>query len=458
MGSGSRSMAPSPDGADLRDLPSVDRVAQVAATQCEMPDDLLVSAARAEIAAARDGIGRGSGAPSLEALAAAAAERAALLVRDAPRPVINATGVIIHTNLGRAPLSDRALAAVQAAAAGYAALEMDLDTGRRGGRGAAVAASLREITGAEAAIVLNNNAGATFLALEALAAGGEVLVSRGEAIEIGGGFRVPDILAASGAVLRDVGTTNRTRLEDYADALSDRTAAILHVHRSNFAQIGFTESPDLAALAQLAHEHAVPLISDLGSGTLLDPTRFGLANEPRVQDALNAGCDVVTFSGDKLLGGPQVGIAAGNADSVERIARRPLARALRCDALTLAALQATLAHYLLGEAETSIPVWQMIAAQPEGLRARARRLARGVAGASVAASEAAVGGGALPGQVLSSFAIRLAGDGQALAERLRRAEPPVIARVRDGDAWLDMRTVLPRDERPLRRALLDLSR
>ena len=451
-------MAPSDGGAAWRGLPSVDRIAQAAAPHGDVPAVLLVSAARAEVAAARDGVGRGSAVPSLEALAEATALRAALLVRDAPRRVINATGVIIHTNLGRAPLSDRALAAVQQAAAGYAALEMNLDTGRRGGRGAAVAASLREITGAPAAIALNNNAGATFLALEALAAGGEVLVSRGEAIEIGGGFRVPDILAASGAVLRDVGTTNRTRLEDYAEALSDRTAAILHVHRSNFAQIGFTESPGLAALAHLAHEHAIPLIGDLGSGTLLDPTPFGLVNEPRVQDALAAGCDVVTFSGDKLLGGPQAGIAAGNVEHVERIARRPLARALRCDALTLAALQATLAHYVLGEAETAIPVWQMISAQPGDLRARARRLARGVAEASVEDSESAVGGGSLPGQVLPSFAIRLAGGGQALAARLRRADPPVIARVRDDDVWLDVRTVLPRDERPLRRTLLDLTR
>lgn len=451
-------MAPSADGPSLRDLPSVDRIAQTAAVHGEMPPALLVSAARAEIATARDAVGRGGATPSLEALAEAAALRAALLVRDGPRRVINATGVIIHTNLGRAPLSDRALVAVQEAAAGYAALEMDLDTGRRGGRGAAVAASLREITGAPAALVLNNNAGATFLALEALAAGGEVLVSRGEAIEIGGGFRVPDILAASGAVLRDVGTTNRTQLEDYAEALSDRTTAILHVHRSNFAQIGFTESPDLAALAHLAHEHAVPLISDLGSGTLLDPSPYGLVNEPRVQDALAAGCDVVTFSGDKLLGGPQAGIAAGHAAHVERIARRPLARALRCDALTLAALQATLAHYLLGEAETAIPVWQMISAQPGDLRARARRLARGVDGAIVEDSESAVGGGSLPGQVLPSFAVRLAGGGQALATRLRRADPPVIARVHDDDVWLDVRTVLPRDERPLRRTLLDLPR
>lgn len=451
-------MAPSADGPSLRDLPSVDRIARTAAAHGEMSPALLVSAARAEIATARNAMGRGGAAPSLDALAEAAALRAALLVRDAPRRVINATGVIVHTNLGRAPLSDRALVAVREAAAGYAALEMDLDTGRRGGRGAAVAASLREITGAPAALALNNNAGATFLALETLAAGGEVLVSRGEAIEIGGGFRVPDILAASGAVLRDVGTTNRTRLEDYAEALSDRTTAILHVHRSNFAQIGFTESPDLAALAHLAHEHAVPLIGDLGSGTLLDPTPYGLVNEPRVQDALAAGCDIVTFSGDKLLGGPQAGIAAGNAAHVERIARRPLARALRCDALTLAALQATLAHYLLGEAETVIPVWQMIAAQPEDLRARARRLAHGVAGAGVEDSESAVGGGSLPGQVLPSFAVRLGGGGQALAARLRRADPPVIARVRDDDVWLDVRTVLPRDERQLRRTLLDLAR
>ena len=452
-------MAPSEGRTALRDLPSVDRVVRAAARLSEMPAALLASAARAEIDQARNGVGQGVPVPNAETLAQAAALRAELLLRDDPRPVINATGVIVHTNLGRAPLSDRALAAVQAAGASYVALELDLATGKRGARGAGAASSLREITGAPAALVLNNNAGATFLALEAIGAGGEVLVSRGEAIEIGGGFRVPDILAASGATLRDVGTTNRTRLEDYADAVSDRTSAILHVHRSNFAQVGFTESPGLGALAGLAHERGIPLVGDLGSGTLIDPRPFGLTDEPRVQDALGAGCDLVTFSGDKLLGGPQAGIVVGETELVERIARRPLARAFRSDALTLAALQATLAHYLLGEAREQVPVWQMISAQPDALRRRARRIARGVSGANVQATESTVGGGSLPGQVVPSFAVRLSGGAsgaEALAAELRRADPPVIGRVQDGDVWLDVRTVLPRDERPLRQALLGL--
>ena len=451
-------MAPSPEDAGLRHLPSVDRLARAAASHSDLPAALLASAARAEIDQARDGIVRGTPAPNLEAMAHTAALRAELLVRNDPRPVINTTGVIIHTNLGRAPLSEQALAAVQAAGAGYVGLELDLATGKRGTRGTGSAESLRKLTGAPAALVLNNNAGATFLALEAIAKGGEVLVSRGEAIEIGGTFRVPDILTASGGKLIDVGTTNRTRLDDYANAVSERTSAILHVHRSNFAQTGFTESPDLSDLARLAHDCRIPLISDLGSGTLLDTQPFGLAYELRVQDALAAGCNVVTFSGDKLLGGPQAGIVVGQLELVESIARRPLARALRSDTLTLAALQATLTHYLLDEAADQIPVWQMISAKPETLRAKARRIARGIPSATVEAALSVVGGGSMPSQTLPSFAVRLSGrtyGAQSVATKLRHADPPVIGRVQDEAVQLDVRTVLPRDEPVLRQVLLE---
>ena len=382
--------------------------------------------------------------------------RARLVLADAPRPVINATGVIIHTNLGRAPLSERALEAVLAAAGGYSDLEFDLGTGRRGSRSNHIADVVREVTGGEAALVLNNNAAAVFLALEAHARGREVLVARGESIEIGGGFRIPDILQASGARLRDVGTTNRTRVGDYARAVTDDTAAIMRVHPSNFAQVGFTESPDARELASLARDCGLLLINDLGSGALLDTTVYGLAPEPLIGEALEAGAGLVTFSGDKLLGGPQAGVIVGSDEVVAPIARRPLARAMRPDKMTIAALRATLGHYLRGEAADTVPVWQMIAAGNDELRERAERVSAGVAGVRLVDARAAVGGGSLPGQTLPSVAIEVLeppGGAEALAQRLRAASRPVIGRIQADRLRLDMRTVLPRDEGALRETL-----
>lgn len=446
--------------AGFRAIPSVEVVAQaIERLAPEVPSRVAVRAARDEIELVRGAVAGGEEAATRDAIAEAGALRARLVLADAPRPVINATGVIVHTNLGRAPLSERAMDAVRAAAGGYSDLEYDLATGRRGSRSNHISDVVRDVTGAEAALVLNNNAAAVFLALEAHARGREVLVARGESIEIGGGFRIPDILRASGVRLRDVGTTNRTRVEDYARAVTEETAAIMRVHPSNFAQVGFTESPDPAELASLARARGLLLINDLGSGALLDTTDYGLIREPLIGEALGAGSDLVTFSGDKLLGGPQAGVIVGSAKVVELIAQRPLARALRPDKMTIAGLRATLGHYLRGDAVEQVPVWQMIAAGVGELRERAERVMDGAAGLRLVESSAAVGGGSLPGQTLPSVAIEVKnphGGVDALAWRLRAAPQPVIGRIQAGGLRLDMRTVLPRDDDGLREALLAL--
>jgi len=445
---------------EFRAIPAVDVVAQaIARLAPDVPARMAVRAARDEIALVRRAVTRGQQAAIIEAIAEAGALRARLVLADAPRPVINATGVIIHTNLGRATLSVLALDAVRAASGGYSDLEFDLDTGGRGSRSKHISDVVREVTGAAAAVVLNNNAAAVFLALEAHARGREVLVARGESIEIGGGFRIPDILQASGARLRDVGTTNRTRVEDFARAVTDETAAILRVHPSNFAQVGFTESPDQAELASLSRQRGLLLINDLGSGALLDTTMYGLAREPLIGEALDAGADLVTFSCDKLLGGPQAGVIVGSAEVIEPLARRPLARALRPDKMTIAGLRATLGHYLRDEAAEQVPVWQMIATGVDELRERAEGVTAGVAGVRLADSSAAVGGGALPGQTLPSVAIEVMsppGGADTLARRLRSVTRPVIGRIHEERLRLDMRTVLPRDEAALRETLLAL--
>ena len=344
------------------------------------------------------------------------------------RRVLNATGVIVHTNLGRAPLAAEAIARVEEVARGYSNLEYDLTAGARGSRQDHVADILRRLTGAEAALVVNNNAAAVLLALAALAEGREVLVSRGELIEIGDGFRIPDVLARSGARLREVGTTNRTRAADYEKAIGDETALILRVHQSNFRVVGFTELPPLRRLAQVAQSHKLPLVDDLGSGVLVE-----LADEPSAKESLAAGADLVTFSGDKLLGGPQAGIVVGRADLVERLRRHPLQRALRADKLTLAALEGTLALYL--DAPERIPVLRML--RDDGVRARAERLAS-LTGGTVEETVARVGGGALPLAELPSFACALE---EELAAPLRATEPPVVGIVRDGKLLLDCRTL-----------------
>ncbi len=363
------------------------------------------------------------------------------------RRAINATGVVLHTNLGRAPLARSAVAAVTVVAAGYANLELDLRTGRRGERAAHVGPLLRRLTGAPAALVVNNNAAAVLLALTALCSRREVIVSRGEQVEIGGSFRMPDVMRMSGARMVEVGTTNRTRVADYEAAIGPRTAAILRVHTSNFRVTGFTESAPLPALAELARRSGVLLLDDIGSGSLT-----GWAGEPSVSDSL-AHADVVAFSGDKLLGGPQAGILLGSVEAVRRMARHPLARALRIDKLSLAALEATLREWLLGRAAVEVPLERMLGASPDELRRRAAWLGlklgdRGI-GSRLIAGESAVGGGSLPGTGLPTTLVALEGPASRLLQALREGEPPVIARVEADRCCLDPRTILPGEDEPL---------
>jgi L-seryl-tRNA(Ser) seleniumtransferase len=436
----------------LRKLPSVDRLLQQSAiveARAQFGHDLTVDIARSLLDETRAAIlDRGQPCPDPGDLAAALVNRLQLAAQPTLQPVINATGVIIHTNLGRAPLSEDALCAMQLAGDGYSNLEYDLAAGQRGSRYVHTVDLLRRLTGAEDALVVNNNAAAVLLCLMALARGREVVISRGQLVEIGGGFRIPDVLQTSGAVLVEVGTTNRTHLRDYQDAVGPQTAALLRVHSSNFRQIGFTAEVGLAELVTLGRQHGLPVIDDLGSGTLLDTTRFGLGYEPRVQDSVLAGATLVTFSGDKLLGGPQAGLIVGKRTAVAELRHTPLTRALRVDKTTLAGLAATLNLYLRGQAEDQIPVWRMIAAQEADLANRvagwAGRLAEAGLQASVTAGASTVGGGSLPGETLPTHLLALPGlPADRLSARLRAGQPPVVARIVDDALCFDPRTVLP---------------
>ena len=428
----------------------------IAATVAEL-DPLLstlvvIREARKEIARVRAALGSGSELPTEGQIAEAVATTVRLMLRNSPRQAINATGIIIHTNLGRAPLSDEAIEAVSAASKGYSDLELDVETGTRGSRRAHTEETLRELTGAEAALVVNNNAAAVFLCLAGMAEGREVVVSRGEAVEIGGSFRIPEILSKSGARLVDVGTTNRTRVSDYANAAGPDTALFLKVHRSNFKIVGFAEEVGLRELCEAGRNKGVPVMNDLGSGTLIETASFGLEPEPTVQQSVADGVALTTFSGDKLLGGPQAGIIVGQRELVETVSRHPLARALRSDKMCLAALRANLLHYLRGEAVEKIPVWRMIAAPQAAIQERARRWGEALPRRlswQVKPTESAVGGGSLPGETLPSWALRLAPgreSADSLASALRSADPPVVARIEDGAVLLDPRTVLEHDD------------
>ena len=470
-----------------RRLPSVDRVLadeRLRRAASELGIEAVTDAVRDELAARRGAItrtegprgstgspradsstvrpelveGRGSdGNETLEAIADAAAARAYAALRPSLRPLINATGVIIHTNLGRAPLSDEAIAAMAAVSHGYSNLEFDLAAGERGSRHEHIEGLLRRVTGAEAAIAVNNNASALLLALTALVLPGkdEVVISRGQLVEIGGGFRVPEVMAQSGARLVEVGTTNRTYLRDYEAAIGEATAAVMRVHTSNFRVSGFAESTPLADLARLAHERGLFLIDDLGSGCLLDTRVYGLAPEPTPQESLRAGADLVLFSGDKLLGGPQAGIAVGRRELIERLRRHPLARAVRMDKASIAALNATLLHYAKGEAVAKVPIWRMIATPLAAIDRRARRWARAIGeGARVVDGRSMVGGGTLPEESLPTRLLSLATpDVDGLARRLRLGDPPVVGRVEHDRLLLDPRTVDPRDDAALLRAV-----
>jgi L-seryl-tRNA(Ser) seleniumtransferase len=409
---------------NLRDLPSVDELARA------VDDPLAIDAARRVLVRAREEVREGFEPGDL-------VERVEREVAAARRPALrrtlNATGVLVHTNLGRAPLPEAALERIGEVGRGYSNLEYDLTSGTRGSRQDHVAVLLRRLTGAEAALVVNNNAAAVLLALAALADGREVVVSRGELIEIGDGFRIPDVLERSGARLVEAGTTNRTGASDYERAVGGDTALLLRVHQSNFRVVGFTELPSVAELAAVARRHDLPLVQDLGSGVLVD-----VADEPSVSASLGAGADLVCFSGDKLLGGPQAGIVLGRADVVERLRGHPLQRALRADKLTLAALEGTLGLYLDPErALRDVPVLRMLLEPADAVRARAERLA-GLVDGDVEETVARVGGGALPLAALPSFACAVE---EELAAPLREGEPPVVGIVRDGRLLLDCRTL-----------------
>ena len=431
---------------ELRDLPSVDRLLgdEVLAAA---PHQLASAAARTALERAREAI-RAGGEPG-DPVAAARAELERLRAPSLRR-ALNATGVIVHTNLGRAPLPAAALERVVEVGSGYSNLELDLASGERGSRQAHVAGALCRLTGAEAALVVNNNAAAVLLALAALAEGRAVVVSRGELVEIGDGFRIPDVLARSGARMVEVGTTNRTAAADYEAAIGPDTAALLRVHQSNYRIVGFTRSVPTHELARIAKRAALPLVDDLGSGSVLD-----LGDEPTAAASVSAGADLVCFSGDKLLGGPQAGIVVGRADLVERLRRHPLQRALRADKLTLAALEGTLA--LLADPETArreIPVLRMLDEPLEAVRERAERLA-GLIGGEVEETVARVGGGALPLAELPSAACAVE---EELAEELRREEPPVVGIVRDGRLLLDARTLAADEVDEAARAVLQARR
>jgi L-seryl-tRNA(Ser) seleniumtransferase len=435
-----------------RALPSVQRLLddpEVRTLLTNAPRSLVVAAVRETLAAARDGT-------PPESWAADIRSRVERRSAASLHPVCNATGVVLHTNLGRAPLASAALQAVQAVASDYSTLELDPVTGARGDRSEHCAQLLAGLTGSEAALVVNNAAGALLLALNAVAAGGEVLISRGELIEIGGSFRIPDILGKSGAILREIGTTNRTHLGDYRDALSPASAAILTVHRSNFEQTGFVATPEPAELAELARQHGIPYLHDVGSGLLADLSGFGLTGEPRVSDAVRGGADLVLFSGDKLLGGPQAGCLVGKRELVIRAKSNPLARALRADKLTLAALEATLALYHDPEvARQEIPVLRMLTISEQELQRRAQRLVAAITSSSsperptvrLSDGHSAVGGGAFPGARLPTTVVVLdpgSRGAAGLALRLRLGSPAIIARVQDAHVILDPRT-LPLD-------------
>lgn len=434
----------------LRSLPSVDQLLQapeVIEIAAEYGRPLTVQAIRQTLDAARLQFKDTGDLPDVPVLLDRSRKQVEEWVRPTLQPVINATGVILHTNLGRAPLSRAALDAVLEASLGYSTLEFDLKNGKRGSRLVHAEALLQKLTGVQAALVVNNNAAAVMLVLTALARRRSVVIARSQLVEIGGGFRVPDVMKQSGARLLEIGTTNRVHIKDYEDSLEEKPALFLRAHRSNFRILGFTSEPDLTDIARVAHEAGIPLVDDLGSGSLLDTARYGLAHEPTVQESLEAGVDLVCFSGDKLLGGPQAGIILGRADLVARLKKHPLARAIRADKLCLAALGATLIHYLKDEAESHIPVWRMISMPLTEVEERARRWVQVIGMGEVIPGESTIGGGSLPGETLPTKLLALdVSSPDRFLERLRRAPFPIIARTQENRVLLDPRTVFEEQE------------
>jgi len=439
---------------DLRSLPSVDLILQTPQVVGLLTDygrPLTIQAIRSAMDDIRQGYAEDHCIPDEKVLLEHIQQLLESWTSPTLRGVINATGVILHTNLGRAPLSRAALAAIWEVSVGYSTLEYDVVKGQRGARSLHAEDLLKRLTGAEAALVVNNNAAAVLLVLTALGKRRGVAIARSQLVEIGGGFRVPDVMKQSGARLVEVGTTNRVHRYDFEQAVAEQSLAlILRAHRSNFQIIGFTSEPTLAEMAEVAHQAGIPLVDDLGSGSLLDTARFGLAHEPMVQESLAAGADLVCFSGDKLLGGPQAGIIVGKADLVARLKKHPLARAMRADKLCLAALSATLLHYLKDEAIRDIPVWRMIATPTEALRNRAEAWREHLAQGEVIPGQSTVGGGSLPEETLPTFLLALSSNSpnRNLA-RLRQEVPPVVARLQNDRLVLDPRTVLQEQDAAL---------
>jgi len=445
----------------LRKLPSVDKLLKARKVQdllSEYGHELSVGCIRGVLDEARAAIVSGIPCPSSSALIARVVERVEELGRPTLWPVINATGVILHTNLGRAPLSEAAIAAMEEAGRSYSNLEYDLTAGKRGSRYTHAQRLLCQLTGAEAALLVNNNAGAVLLVLSTLARGHEVMISRGQLVEIGGGFRIPDVMAQSGARLVEVGTTNRTYIDDYASAVGEDTALLMRVHTSNFRVSGFTHTASLAEMVELGHAHGIAVVDDLGSGTLIDTSSFGLEHEPTVQESLAEGADLVTFSGDKLLGGPQAGIIVGKEDLIAKIRRFPLTRALRVDKTTIAGVQANLLHYLKGKAIEEIPIWRMITRPLDEIEARAQAVARKLRHegwtAKAVEGRSAIGGGSLPDQTLPTWLVAVECESpDGLAGELRHGKPPVVTRIGENALLFDLRTVSLQQEDLLCQAL-----
>jgi L-seryl-tRNA(Ser) seleniumtransferase len=435
---------------DLRALPSVEQILQSEAAGRWITDygrPLVLDAVRTTLKEIREDYQPGRNLPAGDELFAGIEQLLVKWTLPTLQAVINATGVILHTNLGRAPLSRAAVQAMEQVAAGYSTLEYDLETGQRGSRLVHAEGLLQQLSGAEAVLVVNNNAAAVLLVLTGLAHRRAVVIARSQLVEIGGGFRVPEVMKQSGARLLEVGTTNRVHLSDYHAALEGKPALVLRAHRSNFVILGFTEEPALSELAGLAHEAGISLVDDLGSGSLLETERYGLGHEPMVQESLAAGADLVCFSGDKLLGGPQAGIIIGRAELVAKLKKHPLARAVRADKLCLAALTATLLHYLKDEAEDEIPVWRMIAAPGEQIRARAQVWQERLGCGELVAGQSTVGGGSLPGETMPTTLLALpVRSPNRFQRRLRGLQPPIIARLEAERVVLDPRTVLPEEE------------
>jgi L-seryl-tRNA(Ser) seleniumtransferase len=442
---------------ELRNLPSIDALLQdhtLRELEHRLGHDLVLQACRDAIDTARQKILAGGSAPMPALLIDDIRTRVENTIRPSLVPVINATGVIIHTNLGRAPLSQETIAAMNVAAQGYSNLEYDLQAGERGSRHVHAESIITRLTGAEAALVVNNNAAAVMLILAAFARGKQAIVSRGQLVEIGGGFRVPEVMQQSGATLVEVGTTNRTYVTDFERAITDQTAMLMRIHSSNFRVIGFTHEATMEELATLAHQKNLLCVDDLGSGALIDTSTYGMAHEPMPQESLAAGTDLISFSGDKLLGGPQAGIIIGKKNAIDVLKKYPLTRALRVDKVTFAGVQATLLHYLKNEATKKIPIWMMISATIAELDARASKWANRLTSkglnASVIDAESTVGGGSLPGETLLTRAVALAvASPDKFAEQLRRGVTPIVARIEENRVVFDPRTVLENEEEAL---------